>query len=249
MPRSQASSWAPVGTAGAKLGDICSDEFFQKLIADHLGTHSAARTAEIRKRLEHILGSLRLWLHYRERPTGGSKIAALRKAQKALKAVSDVLRTLDAESRRMIEQASEDDAEFEGRIEPDRYPVPINGKVRLVIDRHGDDHVIEAVARIEALARWVKAAQKACRRSSSGKTPEPDELRAVKRLKELWRETRVDTKKDPSELELRKFATAALKPIRNLYDATGSMAGHVHGALYGTRAELAAPRKSKDSIK
>jgi hypothetical protein len=234
MPRAKrAPRVAPIGIDGATLNrDVFSDEFFEKLISAHLGTHSDHLIADVRKRLEDTLRLLQLGLKTRKRPTGNSKRAALSVARKALKTALTAILELDVASRKLVQEASEEDAEFQGRLEPDHYPVLVKGSVQIIVDRHGDDHVIGAVARIEALARWVSAAEKSIEPSQPGKTEQLAEFVAVKNLMGLWIKTKG---LDPKEDELAAFATDALARFPGLVSSGRTLAGHVHAALYGKK--------------
>jgi hypothetical protein len=230
MPRAKAKPWEPVGTEAANVEDICTSNFFDNVIADNLGSVSSKSRIEIASRLKKLLGALRLRLAYRPRPAGGSKRVALGNVSKALDVALAAINGLDADSRRLIRLASEDDEGFEGNLKPQQWQLkPSDGQLYMEVDRHGDEYVAATIHHIEALARWIEAASSGIENSRAGKKAQSEEFAAVKKLMRIWKEYKG---RDPSELELLNFSTEVLRPVLDLYPRVGTLAGHVHQCLY-----------------
>ncbi|ACK51683.1 hypothetical protein Msil_2763 [Methylocella silvestris BL2] len=226
MVRAKPTEWSPVGIEGANLDDICSDAFFHKIIADHLGTFDEDTSSEIAKRIRRILGELRIGLHYRKRPTEGSKSAALRACEMRLNEAVESIAQLDDDSRQLVIDASYSD---------DKGDDPFRNKYEA------------AFRQVKALARWVQSAGASVeKRSPPGRTFESDEAQAVGKLLKLWQDTKgrsrsVEkrvTPKDPTVEELTCFARDTLAPVFCVSSRKPNLAGHINRALYGNNQPI-----------
>ena len=78
MPRPKPRAWKPAGLGDNPVPGLYPDGMLDGLIWTHLGIARQGHRERARKQLRKVLGVLWFGLHYRGRPTGGSKLAALK---------------------------------------------------------------------------------------------------------------------------------------------------------------------------
>jgi hypothetical protein len=103
VPRPKPRAWKPAGLDDNPVPGLYPDGMLDGLIWKHLGIARQGPRERARKQLRKVLGVLWFGLHYRGRPTGRSKLAALRGKAEPLRQFHDALRRLDADSRRLLE--------------------------------------------------------------------------------------------------------------------------------------------------
>jgi hypothetical protein len=218
MPRPKLIDWAPKGLADNPIPCWYSDKLLDDLIQKHLGKHLGIehndRKQKIRKQLRDILGVLWFGLHNRERPTGGSKLVALKAVGKAIKKTLDTLEALDADSRLLLEASGR-----RGYDERFDY-IPFE-----------DDHYGSAIQSLSALYESAERASQSIDRSPPGRTNEVAERTAVVRCRDLMKGA-LPCRRDPSPEELRSFLDDLCGPLRDRGLLKGSLAGHIQQALY-----------------
>lgn len=214
MPRPKASNWQPVGLDDDPIPGLYPDGLLDELIRKHLHVENDAHKKKMRKGLRDILSVLWFGLHYRSRPTGGSKKTAIGKAEEALKLAVEALNALDADSRRLLEAQAEvgDDERFDNFVRPyDRYWV--------------------ALQSLSALREWVGKGRATIRDSDRGRTEEIDERTAIVRCRNLMTSA---LRREPTREELQSFVDDLFTPFRTeLGLLAGALTGHVNQALYG----------------
>jgi len=104
MPRARKRDWQPKGLEIFDTSDLISDEALVSLITQRFGiSHSQKKLEKLQRRLRGIVGRLRAGLHYRSRPTPGEISAGLKPLAKCVAATIAALETLDADTRRLLE--------------------------------------------------------------------------------------------------------------------------------------------------
>ena len=103
MPRPKPRAWKPAGLDDNPVPGLYPDGMLDGLIWKHLGIARQGPRERVRKQLRNVLGVLWFGLHYRGRPTGGSKLAALKGIAERFRQDRDALCRLDADSRRLLE--------------------------------------------------------------------------------------------------------------------------------------------------
>ena len=103
MPRPKPRAWKPAGLDDNPVPGLYRDGMLDGLIQKHLRVTGQGPRERVHKQLRDVLGVLWLGLHYRGRPTGGSKLAALKGKAEPLRQFHDALCGLDADSRRLLE--------------------------------------------------------------------------------------------------------------------------------------------------
>jgi hypothetical protein len=242
MPRPKSKEWKSVGIEILRPKKVPSD-FYEQLIAGHLGSSSQQRRDRITKKLESILGLYQAALYYRSRPTFGSKKDTLAKLVEALKSTQEQLSSLDDDTRGLL-IAHADNAQPSG---PNAFPFwqpPIEydhpdqrGASQLFKDRHGAEYLGQALDYLAGLRQWSSAAlNEITLKRSVTRTANVAERNAVRSLLNIWKkEVLTGTgSKRPTADQLQRFAAAALHPIRAQFK------GMKHQNLKGIVAEVLA---------
>jgi len=227
VPRPKASAWKPVGIGDNPIPGLYPDGMLDGLIWKHLGIARQGPREPARKQLRKVLGELWFGLHYRGRPTGGSKRAALKGKAEPLRQFHDALCGLDADSRRLLEAQLAKNPTFIEVFPPMDWSYDEGEKV--FRDNMGDARYAFALDVLSALADSIEKARASIQPSNPGR-PGDDERRAVHALWKIMREAR-HARTDPSEKELLAFVTDMLAPLRSTGLLKGSMGGHIHQAL------------------
>jgi hypothetical protein len=227
VPRPKASAWKPVGIADNPIPGLYPDGKLDGLIQKHLRVTGQGPRERARKQLRKVLGVLWFGLHYRGRPTGGSKLAALKGKAEPLRQFHDALCGLDADSRRLLEAQAAKDESFDELFPPEDWPYDDGEKV--FRDNMGDARYAFALDVLSALANSIEKARASIQPSNPGRRGD-DERIAVNALWKIMREAR-RARTDPSEKELLAFVTDMLAPLRSTGLLKGSMGGHIHQAL------------------
>ncbi len=220
MPRPKASAWKPVGINDNPIPGLYPDGKLDGLIQKHLRVTGQGPRERVRKQLRNVLEVLWLGLHYRGRPTGGSKLAALDGIAERFRQDRDALCRLDADSRRLLEAQFAKNPTFIELFPPEDWPYDEGEKV--FRDNMGDARYAFALDVLSALAASIQP-------SNPGRRGD-DERIAVDALWKIMREAR-PARTDPSEKELLAFVTDMLAPLRSTGLLKGSMGGHIHQAL------------------
>ena len=227
MPRPKASAWKPVGIDGNPIPGLYPDGKLDGLIQKHLRVTRQGPRERVRKQLRNVLGVLWLGLHYRGRPTGGSKLAALDGIAERFRQDRDALCRLDADSRRLLEAQLAKNPTFIEVFPPMDWSYDEGEKV--FRDNMGDARYAFALDVLSALANSIEKARASIQPSNPGRRGD-DERIAVNALWKIMREAR-RARTDPSEKELLAFVTDMLAPLRSTGLLKGSMGGHIHQAL------------------
>jgi hypothetical protein len=227
VPRPKPRAWKPAGLDDNPVPGLYPDGMLDGLIWRHLGIAGQGPRERARKQLRDALGVLWLGLHYRGRPTGGSKLAALDGIAERFRQDRDALCRLDADSRRLLEAQLAKNESFDELFPPEDWPYDDGEKV--FRDTMGDARYAFALDVLSALADSIEKARASIQPSNPGR-PGDDERRAVDVLWKIVREAR-RARTDPSEKELLAFVTDMLAPLRSTGLLNGSMGGHIHQAL------------------
>jgi hypothetical protein len=216
MPRAKPSDWRGADIDLFSTGDLISDDELDALIARHFGAgHSNARLDHIRKSLRSIMGSLRLGLHYRERPSSGERGAAMDRLARTLAAAVAAIDGLDPYTRRSIED--------EAKPAPPEYYV--NGEPVVVssLDLRWKADELRAITDLIALARRKLQPDPAIN------FPLDEERAAVQNLSELWSSVRGGA---PTIGPFTAFVTGAIGPVLRDANVEKSLAGLIGEVLY-----------------
>ena len=227
MPRPKPRAWKPAGLDDNPVPGLYPDGMLDGLIQKHLRVTGQGPRERVRKQLRNVLGVLWLGLHYRGRPTGGSKLAALKGKAEPLRQFHDALCRLDADSRRLLEAQLAKNPTFIEVFPPMDWSYDEGEKV--FRDNMGDARYAFALDVLSALANSIEKARASIQPSNPGRRGD-DERIAVNALWKIMREAR-RARTDPSEKELLAFVTDMLAPLRSTGLLKGSMGGHIHQAL------------------
>ena len=231
MPRPKPRAWKPAGLDDNPVPGLYPDGMLDGLIWRHLGIAGQGPRERARKQLRKVLGVLWFGLHYRGRPTGGSKLAALKGKAEPLRQFHDALRRLDADSRRLLEAQLAKNPTFIEVFPPMDWSYDEGEKV--FRDNMGDARYAFALDVLSALANWIEKALASIEPGKPGRRGD-HERRAVDALWKIMRQAR-PARTDPSKDELLAFVTDTLAPLRSTGLLKGSMGGHVHQALTSKR--------------
>lgn len=231
MPRPKPRAWKPAGLDDNPVSGLYPDGMLDGLIWKHLGIAEQGPREQARKQLRKILRVLWFGLHYRGRPTGGSKLAALKGKAEPSRQFHDALCGLDADSRRLLEAQAAKDESFDERFPPEDWSYDDGEKV--FRDNIGDVRYAFALEVLSALANWIEKALASIELGKPGRRGD-HERRAVDALWKIMRQAR-RAQTDPSKDELLAFVTDTLAPLRSTGLLKGSMGGHVHQALTSKR--------------
>ena len=161
MPRPKPRAWKPVGIGDNPIPGLYLDGKLDGLIQKHLRVTRQGPRERVRKQLRNVLGVLWLGLHYRGRPTGGSKLAALDGIAERFRQDRDALCKLDADSRRLLEAQLAKNPTFIEVFPPIDWPYDESEKV--FRDNMGDVRYAFALDVLSALPTRSKRRE---RRSS-----------------------------------------------------------------------------------
>jgi hypothetical protein len=218
MPRPKAKKWELAGLHDNPVPSLYPDGVLDEIIGKHLRIDSDQGREKARRLMRDILGVLWLGLHYRSRPTGGSKISALKAAESTLEKAHKLVMALDADSRRLIEAEAGKDSALQ-----EFFPA-------IFEDDMGDARYAFALDVVSALCRWIEKA-KAIQPSDRGRMRQADEETAIVRCRNLMTSA---LHREPSRDELLSFVDELFAPFRTKLGLLDSpMTGHVNQALYG----------------
>jgi hypothetical protein len=229
MPRPKKQDWQPVGVDGFQTGDLYSDDHLIAVITTHLKTPDEGSRKKLIGELRNIAGFLRVSIHYRSRPTSGEKLAALNPLAEATGATITALLTLDADTRRLLEN------------EADRSPV-----VAIVIDEEPVRYQVKAAgltvqgvsSALKVLDKWIEAAKGRLDPSGPPRNAKRDaERAAVRALLQLWNDAPKGpaVPRDPTIGPFTKFVGDVLTPVLEDCGAETSLTGIISEELYGKK--------------
>jgi hypothetical protein len=243
VPRAKARAWESIDFEQIRIEilRLYPDAMLDDLIERHLGVTHNDRKERIRERLREYLRRLWMGLHHRRRPSGKSKLAALRDKAELLAKVHEDLGRLDSDTRgRLQAQASADKRldemwpqETETVISRNKWGEAERKKI--VVDDMGADRYAWALDLLSFLSDWIRNVRESIERSKPGR-PGQHLKQFVRLLRNIMPDERLGRATghaDPSHEELQAFVDDMLAPLCKRWPELlkGTKAGHVHQAL------------------